>query len=76
LEAFSPDAYAVIAEKVNALIDAFKALDHEHKIAKLHAYLQQQDLRLAWDALHRRGIDSLTGLQQTDFAPANFFDMG
>lgn len=76
LNAFNPDAYAVIAEKVNVLIDRFNTLDREHKISKLHAYVNQQDLRLAWQALHRQRIFSLVELKQTKHSPSNFFDMG
>jgi hypothetical protein len=76
LNTFNPENYAKIVEEVNALIEMFEAIDREHQIAKLRAYVSQPYILGAWNNLHARGINSLAALLERTDAPHDLFQMG
>jgi hypothetical protein len=78
LAEFGPGNYEKIVKEVNALIDKFHALDQEHQIAKLRAYVGQTYILGAWNNLRdNQDIESLAALlERRDIAPQDIFNMG
>jgi hypothetical protein len=73
-----PKLYKKIVEQMNALIDGFQRLNHEHQIAILSAYINQFGILKVWNERYKPlGIESLaTLLEQKDIAPQDPFQMG
>ena len=64
ISTFGVESEAKIVDQSNALIDAFNALDCEHQIATLKAYVSQCGNLKAWRNLQSLGITRLTHFLQ------------
>ena len=74
-EKFSPEAYAELVKKANALIDEFRVVERKTQMMILHAYLNQWGIFKKWEE-DLRGINGLSALLKTDKAPQDIFRMG
>jgi hypothetical protein len=76
LQSFSPESYGAIVASMNDLIETFHALDREHQIVRLCAYVGQGGILEEWNKFHKLGINSLAALlERADIAPRDLFQM-
>jgi hypothetical protein len=76
VEAFNSKNYNRLAGELNALIEEFQALDRDHQISKLHAYLSQWGILTAWNHLRAQGVQSLSRLPASKQSLEKLFQMG
>ncbi len=76
VEAFDSKNYNGLAEELNALVEEFQALDRDHQISKLHAYVNQWGILTAWNNRRAQGVQNLSALPASDQSLQKLFQMG
>jgi hypothetical protein len=76
VEAFNLKNYQGLAGELNAFVQEFQALDRDHQIAKLHAYVNQWGILTAWDTLRSQGVLNLSALPESGRSLQKLLQMG
>ncbi len=74
VEAFNSTNYNQLVGELNALVEDFSALDRDHQIARLSAYINQWGILKGWNTLKSGGVHSLSALSESQLK--NLFQMG
>jgi hypothetical protein len=76
VEAFNAANYNDLSNELNALVEEFHSLDRNHQIAKLHTYVNQWGILVAWTNRRARGTQSLVNLSPSEQTLQNLLRMG
>ncbi len=76
VEGFDSKNYNGLAGELNALVEEFQALDRDHQIFKLHAYVNQWGILKAWNNLRSQGVQNLSALPASQQSLQRLFQMG
>ncbi len=74
VEAFNSTNYNQLIHEMNAFVEDFSALERDHQIARLHAYVNQWGILNAWNTLRSGGVQHLSELPELQLK--NLFQMG
>jgi WD40 repeat protein len=74
VEAFNSTNYNQLIGELNAFVEDFSALDRDHQITRLSAFINLWGILKAWNTLKSGGVHSLSALSESQLK--NLFQMG